>query len=638
MDSASAAMRLQTHALAEPFDLVILEYAINDLWLDPTIRRQTYEGCLRQILKLPDSALVMLCLTERDEHGPGMAKEQSILADYYHVPWVHWCDSTVAQRQICYESNDNLHPNNLGHKSIAELLIDYCQRSYQSAGPIINQAATIRLPDPLYSRDFAYTALLDSSNCPVIANRGFMQGSDQQESWVSLGGAPSGWHANQDDAEIVLEVQGKTIGLLISESEHYRNMEAWIDESTERVTLVGAVPYRIGYLGWCFLVVGRGLSDGPHKLHVRVRNDEHQGSNKSVQLCGIYTAGLHPSGQFNVCSFLSNIYSPQQPGWRITGRIASGATEAVGICWQETSLELRFIGDFYGIMFEAATDRNWFEIVLDDQSHLIFIPESSTPTYWRFDGSLGGGEHFFRLRKRSEGFFGNCWFAGISLANSVEILPPSPRRPLLAIYGDSISAGACVEDGQIDQYDTLSTHDSYLAYGCIAARRLGFDLVNFSVSGTGITASWNPIFLPAVFAALQPQVDSVSCTMDCPDGTQPDYVVCNLGQNDFGFPNFHGNTISANYGPGLLQFLHDLRQRYPKAWIIGALGGMEAPILCPELLKQFQTTCNEFGCNDQLFSSLVFKAFSAAHPRFDIQAQLADELYDHIAQLRKEKP
>jgi len=61
----------------EGADLLVLDFGAADRDLDPTLRRQSFEGCLRQALSLPSRPRVV-CL-------PG-SEEQRILAEHYGVP------------------------------------------------------------------------------------------------------------------------------------------------------------------------------------------------------------------------------------------------------------------------------------------------------------------------------------------------------------------------------------------------------------------------------------------------------------------------------------------------------------------------------------------------------------------------
>ena len=49
-DSAFGVVRIDDHVLSKKPDLVILEYAMNDQWLDVKVRQRTYEAILRNVL------------------------------------------------------------------------------------------------------------------------------------------------------------------------------------------------------------------------------------------------------------------------------------------------------------------------------------------------------------------------------------------------------------------------------------------------------------------------------------------------------------------------------------------------------------------------------------------------------------
>jgi lysophospholipase L1-like esterase len=285
----------------------------------------------------------------------------------------------------------------------------------------------------------------------------------------------------------------------------------------------------------------------------------------------------------------------------------------------------RFTGPTLGLAFSSVVERNEFDVWVDGRSRLVHL-NADSPRGIRLDG-LGEGDHRLEIVKRSEGLFGSAVLDHLALAPGGRWLD-APARPRwrLEIYGDSITAGACNEDLATDQYDHLARHDPQVGYAAVAARRLGAELVNLAVSGTGLTCSWNPILLADVFDRTSPDPSAPAVAAD----RQPHVVVVNLGQNDYGFPNSQGRPMSPDYGDRLVALVRALRSRYPGTFIVGALGGMTAVQESEDLRRQWAQAWSTF--DDPRVRSFVFQAATANHPRVDVHALLAEELTAFLAQ------
>lgn len=642
-DSASGAVRIQEHIHRTELDLVIVEFAMNDQWLDPHTRRQTFEGCLRQILARQDLAVLVLFVNERGQPDRGQAQEQKIITDWYGVPSLRWSDHVRGDSwPDFFPPEDPIHPNGRGHQHLARTLETWIQelRSADPGDQAERKALSMApLVPALYSTDWQYARYLDSRTHEPTSNRGFVQGSVQHGEWLAHGGAPLGWHSKEDGAEMTLSVRGKVLALLVAESEHFRNMEAWLDDDATPTLLQGHEPIRVGYLGWKIVVLGRNLSQGDHILHVRMSQDQWQGSGREAQLCAVLCAGIpEEQGVFRQIEAPLARAVQLKPNARtcgVLGRTDPSRSDALGISWQGTQVAVGIKGQGLTLEFAEVHDRNWFDIEINGCHHTL-LPQAGTGSIYRFTGPLPDHGSILRITKRSEGVFGYAYLKALWLDEGGTFLAPEPfERPLIEFYGDSITAGACIEDGHTDQYDTLASHDNLLSYGAIAARRLNLDYHNFAVSGTGLTCSWNPIILPEVFDRWWPDPAAASVQAPADQSRHPAFVVVNLGQNDYGFPSSTGKEMSPDYSAKLTAFLAVLRKRYPRSKIIAALGGMTAVEESTVLRQGFLKSVEAMEREDQGFSWMIFKASSSAHPRFDIHARMAEELVAHIKHIQK---
>jgi lysophospholipase L1-like esterase len=244
---------------------------------------------------------------------------------------------------------------------------------------------------------------------------------------------------------------------------------------------------------------------------------------------------------------------------------------------------------------------------------------------WRLRAPLPAGEHELRVVKRTEGAMAEARFFGLRLDADGKLLAPPPARPLrLEFYGDSITAGACNGDMGVDQYDDLSTHDGTRAYGALTAQRLGADYVGIAVSGIGITRTWGDLLMPQVWDRVAPHADA---PVAAPDPRGPDVVLVNLGQNDHGLPASRGEPFPDEFAARYLDFVRQLRHRYPHARLVLLVGGMTAWKDEPRLLPAVHAAMQRLRAEgDPLVWSYTFDAFSYAHPRIDVHQRMSDEL------------
>jgi lysophospholipase L1-like esterase len=290
-DSAFASVRVQPHVLAFEPDVVFVEFAINDQWLDPKVRRRSYEGVLRQLLDSSPRALVLLALNERGGKDRGQRREQEAIGNHYGLPTLAWADWQDASVDKYYDGNESIHPNTAGHTNIAKGIIAYLDKMWEAlpADDTIPPVETA-LPNPLVSSEFQKVQYLGWENAEEISNVGWNEGSDVHGEWKGAGGgAQEGWTANRSDAHLQIAVTGKSVGVLLAESDQYRNALAWIEypdgKLSAKVPVNCFVSYRNGYLGWAYAEVADNLGSGRHILHITPAPGKQEG--KTANIIGI---------------------------------------------------------------------------------------------------------------------------------------------------------------------------------------------------------------------------------------------------------------------------------------------------------------------------------------------------------------
>ena len=628
-DSAAGVQRLQAQVLDAQPDLVIVEFGVNDQWLDPAVRGSSYEAILRKLLgaKKPP-AVVVLGLTQQGNQPRDATDIQLKLAAHYglaSLDFGRWMQARVDLGEDRWAAlyDEPVHPNAMGHQRIALALAETLRAA--ARGPAGTAPA---LPDALFGRTHEFTRLLTGDTLKPYQQRGFTRGGEVHPEWP---GQQPGWVTKDDDAEAHFLVYGSEVAVFHAESEHYRNLEARVDDGPW-VTLRGQVPERKGYLGWHYTVVGRDIEPTAHLLHVRIKRDEWIASGRPASLLAVMSAGIVPPA-LRTSDFVREAPT-NRPGLipasdaklRWVGRIGPGPLPSSRLlAWSGSELRARFTGRELGLEFSST---HWgtshFSVEIDGRVHPLAVPGNGSAAF-RLREPLADGEHTLRLVKRTEGSMAEVALHGLRLAAGGRLLDPPPARALkLEFYGDSITAGACNGDIADDQYEDLYFHDGTRAYGALTAGKLAADYVGVAVSGIGITASWHELLMPDVWNRYAPRKDAAVAP---PDPRAPDVVLINIGQNDHGFPASKGQPIAADFGTRYLAFVRQLRARYPKAKLVLLAGGMtawkEQPAI-PRALDQAVATLRAEG--DAKVWTYTFQAFAYAHPRIDVHTQMADEL------------
>jgi len=268
------------------------------------------------------------------------------------------------------------------------------------------------------------------------------------------------------------------------------------------------------------------------------------------------------------------------PKLQYTGRIDFSQPAAPVISWPETGIAGNFSGSSLAVRLDDHDGKNFFNVFLDgDQDHPIILRAERGPETYPVAGRLAPGRHSFLITKRTEGAEGSTVFQGLELADDGQLLAPPPRAPhRIEFFGDSITSGMGDEAPDLGPDDQGKDKNSHMSYAGITARALNAEIHMTSQSGIGVMISWFPFTMPDFYDQLSAVGDNDS-HWDFASWT-PDVVVINLLQNDSWLigrdhklqPEPDEAARIANYR----RFVARIRQLYPDAYIVCALGSMDA--------------------------------------------------------------
>lgn len=320
------------------------------------------------------------------------------------------------------------------------------------------------------------------------------------------------------------------------------------------------------------------------------------------------------------------------PHFRYEGRFDLSDPTAVGVVWQASRIFLEFEGESLALRFDDVKDQVFFNAELDGRASVIELRAGAAPLGTTFS-RLGAGPHRLVLFKRSEASAGSTRFRGVELANNAKTLPPSSPdyRLRMEFFGDSITAGACNEDGAKDQWDDRRTHNSALSYGAFVAGAFRADFRDIAVSGMGIATGWTSVKAGEMWNRVYPAASSAPANLTT---WKPDVLFVNLGENDDSFTRSQQQPFpDSAFIHGYVSLVQAMRQAYPAAQIVILRGGMFGGAQSERLRRPWETAVAQLEASDAHVTHFAFTRWAALHPRVGDHWAMASEL---IAWLRQQ--
>jgi lysophospholipase L1-like esterase len=306
------------------------------------------------------------------------------------------------------------------------------------------------------------------------------------------------------------------------------------------------------------------------------------------------------------------------------GRIDFSDRTTPVLIWQATRVSLDFEGDTLALLFDGAKGQCFFNATVDGATTIVEVREGQTPRGTNLSG-FGPGRHHLVLFKRSEASAGTARFRGIELAANARAWKSTPPdyRFRMEFIGDSITAGACNEDKDKDQWEDRGTHNSALSYATLTAHALHADYRNIAVSGMGVATGWTTVKAGEVWDRLYPIPTSPRADLAA---WTPNVVLVNLGENDDSFPRAHNQSFPTNYTESYVSLIQSVRKSYPNARIVLLRGGMWGGGQSEPLRNAWETAVKQLEAADPNIRYFVFKHWTPNHPRVEDDREMAEEL------------
>ena len=317
------------------------------------------------------------------------------------------------------------------------------------------------------------------------------------------------------------------------------------------------------------------------------------------------------------------------------GRILMTQDAAV-LMWPGTDVRVDFEGTELSARLKDQDTANYYNVVVDGIVTRKIHPDTTRQDYVLADG-LSDGRHSVELFKRTEWDKGKTWFYGFSFDGKTR-LEGAPKRPArkMEFFGNSITCGYGIED-PTGNSPTGFFENNYDTYAAITARHFNAQCHYTAKSGIGVMVSWFPLIMPEMYNRLDPTDSNSRWDFS---SYVPDLVVINLLQNDawittmptneqfkrrFGTQRPSEDFIIESYR----NFVHTVRQTYPKARIICMLGNMDITREGSPWPGYVQKAVQELN-DPRIFTLVVPYKNTPGHPRTEEQKAMAETLIAFI--------
>ena len=211
--SQYGAARAEEHVLSHKPDVVFVEFSVNDD--DTDFFRETYESLIRRLLSAECVKAVVIINNMFYDDGRNAQRVHNEVGMHYGLPIVSIRDyawQRVQSGEIDPKeyTTDFLHPTDIGHAMIAELikgLLDANYEDYKNGKPFGEKPA---LPEKLTACRFEDAVIYRNTNCTPEAD-GFM--ADTHKSEYFSDPFKDGWTGSRKGAYITFEAEGSVLML-----------------------------------------------------------------------------------------------------------------------------------------------------------------------------------------------------------------------------------------------------------------------------------------------------------------------------------------------------------------------------------------------------------------------------------------
>src|SRR6266542_945376 len=192
----------------------------------------------------------------------------------------------------------------------------------------------------------------------------------------------------------------------------------------------------------------------------------------------------NPPGQGDAASDVLGTMDAGAPAVRFIARVDRTDPAGARFDWSGSTILARFTGSSIGVRLSGKA--NYFDVRIDGTLQPTLVTSADKQAY-PLASNLAAGPHELSVFRRTEARQGETTFMGLILDPAGALLPPPPpsgRR--LEIVGDSTTCGYGDEGKDANCPFTPATENYDVAYGAVAARVVGAELITIAWSAKGM--------------------------------------------------------------------------------------------------------------------------------------------------------
>lgn len=299
----------------------------------------------------------------------------------------------------------------------------------------------------------------------------------------------------------------------------------------------------------------------------------------------------------------------------VSGRIQGLPDGGMRRQWPGTYAEGAFVGsDAY---FRVGPGEVSLRVRVDGEAPIALVKPA--PGLYRVSVPLTSAPHRIRVDVASETQAGATSFGGFFLAAGASPATLPGRAHQVEFIGDSHTVGygntSATRECTGDQ--VWESTDTSVGVAPKVAARYDADYQVNAISGRGIVRNYNG-FAADVLPNAYPFVLFDKATVATDPNWRPQAIVISLGTNDFATPLHEGEKwtqrerLQADFVASYANFVHELHQRHPQAYILLWAAGREDSELVTEVRKVVQRV-QDSGDAKIGFVPVPNLAFSGCH-------------------------
>ncbi|MGN0553740.1 MAG: SGNH/GDSL hydrolase family protein [Oscillospiraceae bacterium] len=193
-DSYLGVHRADEQLLSASPDVVVIEFSVNDT--DKTMNKYSYDSLVRKVLSAENDPAVILLFTTQED-GTSLQDVHKEIGAAYDLPMISYREAVypeVAAGTLAWKdiSPDNIHPNDIGHDIIGQLLSRYLDGVYSSDTAALAAEVT-KFDTEGYTNDYYKNATLLNASQMEYTAEGFEFGQNSvytqfPDNWITSGG------------------------------------------------------------------------------------------------------------------------------------------------------------------------------------------------------------------------------------------------------------------------------------------------------------------------------------------------------------------------------------------------------------------------------------------------------------------